>query len=61
MIEFECNLSEPSRRLNHQVVFEEEDDDLIELASTMASVPGSDWEANIDANVSTSFSVSPSV
>ena len=58
MLDFEGNLSEPSRRLNHQVVFEDEDDD---WASTMASVSASDWEANIDANVSTAFSVSPSV
>ena len=61
MLDFEGNLSEPSRRLNYQVVFEDEDDELTDLASTMASVSASDWEANIDANVSTAFSVPPSV
>ena len=58
MLDFEGNLSEPYRRLNHQVVFEDEEYD---WASTMASVSASDGEANIDANVSTAFSVSPSV
>ena len=36
------NLSENSRRLNHQVAFEEEDNEITDLASTMASVSASD-------------------
>ena len=43
-----------------QVVFEREDDDMTELASTIASVTESDWEANIDANVSLAFNVTQS-
>ena len=39
-------------------MFEDEEYD---WASTMASVSASDWESNIDANVSTAFSVPPSV
>ena len=37
----------------HQVVFEEEDNDLIDLASTMASVSASYGEAKIGVNVFT--------
>ena len=51
ILDFEGNLSDPSRRLNNQVVFEEEDNDLICLDSTMASVSASDWKANFDDNV----------
>ena len=42
-------------------MFEEEDNGLINLASTMASVSESGWEDNIDANVHAAFSVPPSV
>ncbi len=58
MLDFEGNILEPSRRLNHQVVFEDEE---CEWASNMALVSARDWEAKIDANVSTAFSVPPSV
>ena len=61
MIEFEGSMSEPSRRSTHQVVFEDEDDEMNDLDSNIDSVYASDWEANIDANVSTAFSVPPSV
>ena len=61
MFYFEGNMSEPSRRLNHQVLFEEEDNELTGLASTMASVSENDCESNIDANISTVFAVPPSV
>ena len=39
---FEGNMSDPFRRSMHQVVFENEDDEIIDLASTMASVSASD-------------------
>ena len=42
-------------------MFEKERDGLIVMASTMVSVSGSDKEIKIDANVSASFSVPPSV
>ena len=61
MIVFEGNLCKPSWRSKHQVVFEDEDDEMTDLASTMSSVFASVWEANIDTNVSTSFAVSLSV
>ena len=41
MLDFERNLSEPSRRLNHQVVFEDEDNEITDLASTMSLVSAS--------------------
>ena len=53
MIDFEGVTSEPSRRSKHQIMFEDEDDDTTDLASTMASVSASDQEAIIDSNVST--------
>ena len=61
MLDFEGNLPEPCRRSKHQVVFEYEDDELIDLASAMASVSTSDWEANIDDNVSTTFAAPLSI
>ena len=60
MLDFERNMSETSRRLNHQVMFEDGDNEVSDLASTMASVSASDWVDNIDVNVHTSFSVPPS-
>ena len=51
MIVFEGNLCKPSWRSKHQVVFEDEDDEMTDLASTMSSVFASVWEANIDTNV----------
>ena len=41
MIEFEGSMSEPSRRSTHQVVFEDEDDEMNDLDFTMASVSSS--------------------
>ena len=38
MIDFEGNMCEPSRRLDHQVVLEKKDDAITDLSSTMASV-----------------------
>ena len=35
MLDFEGNLSKPSRRSKHQVVFEDEDDDVTELDQYM--------------------------
>jgi len=61
MLDFEGNMSEPSQRLKYQVVFEEKDYEMTDLAYDMASVSASDWEANIDANVAKAFAVSPSV
>ena len=61
MFDFEGNMSGSSRRLNHQVMFEDEDDEMTDLASTMASVSANDWESNIDSNVSTAFSVPLSI
>ena len=57
MLDFEGNISEPYRRSKHQVVFEDEDDDMIDLVSDIASVSERDWKANIDANVSSAFAV----
>ena len=61
MLDFEGNMSEPSSRLMDQVVFEEEDDYMTNLASTMALVIASVWEASIKANGSTVFSTQLSV
>ena len=61
MLDFEGNISEPSRRSKYQIVFEDEDDEMIDLASDMVSVSESDWEANIDANVSTECPVPLSI
>ena len=61
ILDFEGSISEPSLRLKHQVVFEEEDNKMTDFVTTMASVSASDRESNIDANVSTEFSVPPSV
>ena len=54
-------MSEPSRRSKHQDVFEDEDAEISYVASAMASVSASDWESNIDPNVSTVFSIPPSI
>ena len=59
MLDFEDNMLEPFRRSNHQVVFGEEDNEMIDLTSDMTLVSESDWTARIDANVSTEFSMSP--
>ena len=61
MLDFEVNVPEPSRRSKHQVVFEEEDNEMIDLAFAIASVSASYWEANIDDNESIEFAVPPSV
>ena len=61
MLDFEGDMSEPSWRSMHQVVFEKEDDDMTKLDSTMNSVSISDWESNIYANVSASFNAPQSV
>ena len=42
MLDFEGNMYDPSRRSKYQVVFEDEDCDMNDLASTMASVTASD-------------------
>ena len=57
MLDFEGNMSEPSRRTSHRVVFEDEDTDMADLASTMASISTNDWEANVDSNLSSAFVV----
>ena len=54
-------MSEPSWRSKHQVVFEDEHDDTTDLDCSIASVSKSDWEANVDANMSAAFDVTPSV
>ena len=59
MSDFEGNISEPSRRSNHQVVFEEECDNVTELASAMASFSTSDWEAKINCKFSAAFNMPP--
>ena len=51
MLDFEGNMPESSRTTKYQVVFEDEDDDTTDLASSMASFSTSVWEANIDTNV----------
>ena len=61
MLEFEGNASENSRIPKNLVVFENEDNEMTELDSNMASVTENDWEANIDTNMSASFYVPPSV
>ena len=43
----------------HQVVFEDEDDDMTDLAYDMDSDTASDWEHKIYTNVSAAFTVSP--
>ena len=60
-LDFEGNMSEPSRRSMHQVAFDEEDNDVNDLAYSMVSVTESDWEAKFYANVSAAFTVPPSV
>ena len=60
MLEFEENISEPSRASNYRVVFENDDENkgtLSELSSTMLSVTASGWKENIDFNVCAAFSV----
>ena len=42
MLDFEGGMSEPSRMSKHQVVFEEEDDDINYLAYSIASFHASD-------------------
>ena len=45
MLYFQGNISEPSRRLNDRVVFENDNEDAMsELDSTMASVTEINWE-----------------
>ena len=61
MLDFEGNMPEPSWRLKYQVAFEDKYDDVTDLNYTMVSVSSSDYEANIDDNVYTSFVVPPSV
>ena len=57
MIDFEGRMSKPSWRSKHQVVFEEEDDDVCDLAHCIASVSTNDREANIDTNVPVAFTM----
>ena len=59
MLYFEGSISEPSRRSKHQVVFEDEDDEITDLAYSMSLVSASDWGINIDANVFAVFYVPP--
>ena len=61
MLDFEGNMSKSSWRFKNQVVFEDEDNDMTALDSTMASVSASYQESNIDTNVSAELDVSPSV
>ena len=55
MIDFEGNISEPLRRTEHRVIFDEEDDGIADLAITMTSVTTNDWEANVDGCILTAF------
>ena len=57
MLHFEGNIYEPSWRSEHQIVFEQEDNDVTDLNYSMLSVSICDWEANINTNVSSAFSV----
>ena len=50
MLDFDGNMSKPSRRSMHQVVFEDKDDDFTDFASTMSLAHASDWGTNSDAN-----------
>ena len=59
MIDFEGNMSEPSRRSKHLVAFEDEDDDVNDLDYSITSISTNDWEAKIDANLYSAFSVPP--
>ena len=61
MLDFEGSRSEHSRRSKHQFFFEEEDNDMLGLDFSMASVSENDWEANTDNTISASFSVQLSV
>ena len=58
MLDFEGNMSEPSRRTSHQVVFEDDDDDMVDLACAMANITTTDWETNVNSNISSAFAVS---
>ena len=52
MIDFESNMSEPSRRLNDLVVVDDYNEDAMsELATTMSSVTTTDCEDKIYNNV----------
>ena len=58
MLDFEVEISEPHRRSNDLVAFENENEDVMsELASTMVSVTIDDCEEKIDYNVSASFTM----
>ena len=58
MLDFEGNISELSWRSKHQVVFKEEDNETTDLAYSIASAPSSDWEVNINAKLSSAFTMS---
>ena len=61
MFDFVGNVSEPSRRSNDRVVFENEnEDEMSELDSTMASVTENYWEEKNDSKVPVAFTLSPS-
>ena len=61
MLNFEGSVSEPSRRSNDRVIFENKNEDVMcKLSSTMTSVAESDWEDNINTNASASFAATPS-
>lgn len=55
MLDFEGNMSEPSRRSKLQAVFDDDNDEMSDLACAMATVVTTDFETNIDANISTAF------
>ena len=59
MIDLEGSMYKPSRRSKHQALFEDEHDEMTDLASTMASVTEIDWESNVDSNVSAESTAPP--
>ena len=61
MIDFEGNMSKLSRRSMCQVAFEDEDNDMTHLASTITSISAINWEANIDDNASEECTLLPSI
>ena len=55
ILNFEGNISELSRRISYWVIFEVEDTDMAELKCAIASITNTDWETNIDLNISLAF------
>ena len=61
MLDFEGNMSESCWRSKHKVVFEDQYDEMTNLTSNMALFCASEWEANINANMSAAFALPPSI